>query len=78
MCEDCDMAPVQYVAYFNKPGGTFWRPAQKAPTAWAIDIRPSETAAPVRAFVCDDAGASVALAQAPEEGAAQSSEREII
>ena len=42
MCEGCDEFPAQFVAYFNKAGGKFWRPAQKAPTAWAIDIRPPE------------------------------------
>ncbi len=55
MCEECEEFPPQFVAYFNKAGGKFWRPAQKvAPNSWAIDIRP---VAPVevttRPFVCD-------------------------
>jgi hypothetical protein len=54
MCEDCDAVPVRFVAYFNKPGGKVWRPAQKQATAWAIDIRPSEAEPAPRAFVCDD------------------------
>ena len=55
MCEECEEFPPQFVAYFNKAGGKFWRPAQKVvPNSWAIDIRP---VAPVevttRPFVCD-------------------------
>jgi hypothetical protein len=30
MCEECGEAPVQFVAYFNKPGGKYWRPPQRA------------------------------------------------
>jgi hypothetical protein len=30
MCEECGEAPVQFVAYFNKPGGKHWRPPQRA------------------------------------------------
>jgi hypothetical protein len=40
MCDECEEFPAQYVAYFNKAGGKLWRPAQKASTPWAIDIRP--------------------------------------
>jgi hypothetical protein len=29
MCEECGEAPVQFVAYFNKPGGKHWRPPQR-------------------------------------------------
>lgn len=60
MCEECEEFPPQYVAYFNKAGGKFWRPAQKTmPAPWAIDIRPAEppvpvTAREVRQFNCDD------------------------
>jgi hypothetical protein len=28
MCEECEEFPVRYLAYFNKPGGKLWRPAQ--------------------------------------------------
>ncbi len=64
MCEGCDEFPAQFVAYFNKAGGKFWRPAQKAPTAWAIDIRPPE---PVEttSFRCEEP----AEQSVPEEGA---------
>lgn len=60
MCEECEEFPPQYVAYFNKAGGKFWRPAQKTATAqWAIDIRPARPPVPVvvrevRQFACDD------------------------
>jgi hypothetical protein len=80
MCDECEEFPAQYVAYFNKAGGKLWRPAQKAATAWAIDIRPQEAAsvaasvpaslsAPVairelRQFTCDD---PFAPARAPVE-----------
>lgn len=58
MCDECDIVPVRYVAYFNKAGGKYWRPAQKPAPAWAIDIRPAETAAAVEAngFACEGAG----------------------
>jgi hypothetical protein len=42
MCDECEEFPAQYVAYFNKAGGKLWRPAQKASTMWAIDIRAVE------------------------------------
>ena len=42
MCDECEEFPAQYVAYFNKAGGKLWRPAQKAATPWAIDIRAVE------------------------------------
>ena len=29
MCEECGETPVQFVAYFNKPGGKHWRPPQR-------------------------------------------------
>ena len=46
MCDECEEFPAQYVAYFNKAGGKLWRPAQKAPTPWAIDVRPVEPVLP--------------------------------
>lgn len=33
MCDECDESSGLYLAYFNKPGDKFWRPAQKAATA---------------------------------------------
>ncbi len=33
MCDECEESPARYVAYFNKPGGKLWRPAQQAATA---------------------------------------------
>jgi hypothetical protein len=59
MCEECEALPAQYVAYFNKAGGTRWRPAPKAATTpWAIDIRQVEpvpvVVREVRQFSCDD------------------------
>jgi hypothetical protein len=33
MCEECGETPVQFVAYFNKPGGKHWRPPQLAATS---------------------------------------------
>jgi len=72
MCDECEEFPAQYVAYFNKAGGKFWRPAQKAVTRpWAIDIRPAEpapysppiagegrvVAREVRQFTCDEPSA---------------------
>jgi hypothetical protein len=78
MCEECEEFPAQYVAYFNKAGGKLWRPAQKAPTPWAIDIRavPVANAAAAHGFVCDgaDAPASVPAAE-DEREAPQSPER---
>jgi hypothetical protein len=54
MCEECE-APVQFVAYFNKPGGKLWRPPRLSATA------PESTAAragvPVLGFSCDDPAA---------------------
>jgi hypothetical protein len=73
MCDDCDEFPPQYVAYFNKAGGKLWRPAQKAASAWAIDIRP-DVPAPVAVelrelrFVCDDPFAPAAQESAQEPG----------
>ena len=75
MCDECDEFPAQYVAYFNKAGGKFWRPAQKAVTRpWAIDIRPGEpaphspparegrvgVAREVHQFTCDEPSARLA------------------
>jgi hypothetical protein len=67
MCEECEEFPPQFVAYFNKAGGKFWRPAQKtAATAWAIDVRPPVpvTVVEVREFTCDDPSVTPA---APEK-----------
>jgi NAD-dependent dihydropyrimidine dehydrogenase PreA subunit len=57
MCEECEEFPPQYVAHFNKPGGKYWRPAQKvAPNSWAIDVRPvAPVAVTTRPFVCEEA-----------------------
>jgi hypothetical protein len=33
MCDECDEPSGLYLAYFNKPGGTRWRPPQKPATA---------------------------------------------
>jgi len=70
MCDECEEFPAQYVAYFNKAGGKFWRPAHKAATTpWAIDIRAPEPVAvevrEVRQFTCDD---PVAPREPVEEG----------
>jgi hypothetical protein len=72
MCEECEEFPAQYVAYFNKAGGKLWRPAQKAPTPWAIDIQatPRLQPAAARGFVCDSPGGP---ASAPAEGDEQGS-----
>lgn len=67
MCEDCDAVPIRYVAYFNKAGGKLWRPAQKHPTTWAIDIRPPE-AAPERAFLCEPGPAPAPAPSSPMSG----------
>jgi hypothetical protein len=29
MCDECDESSSFYLAYFNKPGGKFWRPADR-------------------------------------------------
>jgi len=51
MCEECGEAPVQFVAYFNKPGGKHWRPPQRAATTpSSIEVDP----APPPRFSCDD------------------------
>jgi hypothetical protein len=52
MCEECGEAPVQFVAYFNKPGGKLWRPPHRARTTPLIDVE----ALPPR-FSCDDPAA---------------------
>ncbi len=33
MCDECGESPGLYVAYFNKPGGSHWRPARNAAAA---------------------------------------------
>jgi hypothetical protein len=33
MCDECDESSGLYLAYFNKLGGTRWRPPQKAASA---------------------------------------------
>jgi hypothetical protein len=58
MCDECDESTGLYLAYFNKPGGKKWRPAQKAATAPpAVDRQAVEpvpvTAREVRRFACD-------------------------
>jgi hypothetical protein len=54
MCEECGEAPVQFVAYFNKPGGKLWRPPHRAPTIPSpIDALPPR-------FSCDDPAAAPA------------------
>jgi hypothetical protein len=55
MCEECEEAPPQFVAYFNKAGGKVWRPAQKvAADSWARDLDPvTPVAVSTRPFVCD-------------------------
>jgi hypothetical protein len=57
MCDECDESTGLYLAYFNKPGGKQWRPAQKAATApLAVDSRAVEpvpvTVREVRRFTC--------------------------
>jgi hypothetical protein len=51
MCEECGEAPVQFVAYFNKPGGKHWRPPQRGATTPLVT--PAPGALPAR-FSCDD------------------------
>jgi hypothetical protein len=58
MCEECGEAAVQFVAYFNKPGGKLWRPPHRAATTPVIDALPPR-------FSCDDPAA----APAPSEKA---------
>jgi hypothetical protein len=58
MCDECDESSGLYLAYFNKPGGKFWRPAQKAATApLTVDRRAVEpvpvTVREVRRYTCD-------------------------
>jgi hypothetical protein len=59
MCDECDESPALYVAYFNKPGGKSWRPAQKAATVPQADSRAIEpvpvVVREVRRFACDEA-----------------------
>lgn len=37
MCDECDDSSGLYLAYFNKPGGNRWRPAQKAAVPPVVD-----------------------------------------
>jgi hypothetical protein len=60
MCEECGEAPVQFVAYFNKPGGKLWRPPHRAATAPST----TDVVLPPR-FSCDD---PVAASTPPEKG----------
>jgi hypothetical protein len=58
MCDECDDSSGLYLAYFNKPGGKHWRPAQKAATApLAVDRHTVEpvpvTVREVRRYACD-------------------------
>jgi hypothetical protein len=56
MCEECEEAPPQFVAQFNKVGGKYWRPARKVvANSWAIDVRPvAPVAVTTRPFRCDE------------------------
>jgi hypothetical protein len=55
MCEECWEAPVQFVAYFNKPGGKLWRPPHRAATAPSpTDVTPP----PPPRFSCVDPAAA--------------------
>jgi hypothetical protein len=58
MCDECDETTGLYLAYFNKPGGKKWRPAQKTANApLAVDrdaVEPvAVTAREVRRFACE-------------------------
>jgi hypothetical protein len=58
MCDECDDSSGLYLAYFNKPGGKHWRPAQTAAAAaLAVDrqaVAPvAVTVLEVRRFACD-------------------------
>jgi hypothetical protein len=62
MCDECDESSGLYLAYFNKPGGKFWRPAQRAATAPpTVDRHAFEPVAvtlrEVRRYACDQASA---------------------
>ncbi len=62
MCDECDESSGLYLAYFNKPGGRFWRPAQKTPTAPPMVDRLAVEPVPVtvrevRRYTCDEASA---------------------
>ena len=58
MCDECDESPGLYLAYFNKPGGRLWRPAQNTATAplaidrYAVELVPV-TVREVRRYTCD-------------------------
>jgi hypothetical protein len=58
MCDECDESSGLYLAYFNKPGGTRWRPPQNSATApLAVDRQGVEpvpmTVREVRRYSCD-------------------------
>jgi hypothetical protein len=58
MCDECDNSSDLYLAYFNKPGGNRWRPAQKAaavpPAVDRFAVEPvAVTVREVRRFACD-------------------------
>jgi hypothetical protein len=58
MCDECDDASGLYLAYFNKPGGKHWRPAQSvAAIPSAADrhaVAPvAVTVQEVRRYACD-------------------------
>jgi hypothetical protein len=58
MCDECDDSSGLYLAYFNKPGGNRWRPAQTvAAVPSAVDrfaVEPvAVTVHEVRRFACD-------------------------
>jgi hypothetical protein len=57
VCDECDEPSSLYLAYFNKPGGKHWRPAQNAATAAPATDRHAiapvaVTAREVRRFAC--------------------------
>jgi hypothetical protein len=64
MCDECDEPSAGlYLAYFNKPGGTRWRPAHTAPTVPAVVDRYAVEPAPVavrevRLYGCDQVSAA--------------------
>jgi hypothetical protein len=58
MCDECDESSGLYLAYFNKPGGSSWRPAPNEATApLAVDrhaVAPVPvTVREVRRYTCD-------------------------
>jgi hypothetical protein len=58
MCDQCEESSGLYLAYFNKPGGTHWRPPQKAASALLVVDRQAVEPVPVtvqetRRYSCD-------------------------